>query len=353
MSRLHLVGAAKNRAEAPARGGSGIEFSPRACVLAPVNSPFPAKPRIAIVGAGALGTYYGALLAKSGHDVHFLARTGRAALLARGIRIKTPSARIHVRKVQAYGATEEIGPCDLVIVALKATANDQLRRLLPPLLHENTVVLTLQNGLGVEEPVAEVVGAARTAGAICYIGATRTAPGVVECLFPGLMAIGEFGRAKDERTQAIVTLFNRAGVKCEAHDNLEEQRWRKLVWNVPFNGIAIAAGGITTDLIMADEGLRALARRLMEEIVDAAAKFGHVIPRSFVELQFERTAKIGRYRPSSLIDCEEGREVEIEEIWGEPVRRAKSVGAAVPRLEMLYWLIRHKLAARKPAKRRR
>ncbi|HEX2861132.1 MAG TPA: ketopantoate reductase C-terminal domain-containing protein, partial [Lacunisphaera sp.] len=138
----------------------------------------------------------------------------------------------------------------------------------------------------------------------------------------------------------------RAGVKCNAQDNLEAQRWHKLVWNVPFNGLATVAGGITTDVLIADEGLRLLARRLMEEVVEAAAKFGHEISRSFVDLQFERTAKMGPYRPSSLIDFEEGRDMEIEEIWGEPVRRAKSVGAAVPRMEMLYWLIRQRLAAR-------
>lgn len=318
-----------------------------------VNPPFPAKPRIAIVGTGALGTYYGARLAKAGHDVHFLVRTGRAGILVRGLKIKMPSMRIHVKKIQAYASCAEIGPCDLVIVAVKATANEALKKLLPPLLHEHTVVLTLQNGLGVEEPVAEMVGAKRIAGAICYIGANRTAPGVVECSFPGLMMIGEFGRPAADRTHAIAAMFNKAGLKCEAHDNLEGQRWQKLVWNVPFNGIAIAAGGITTDVIMADEGLRTLARRLMEEIVETAAKFGHPIPQSFIELQFERTAKIGKYRPSSLVDFQEGRPVELEEIWGVPVRRAKSVGAAVPRLEMLYWLIRRKLAARKTAKKKR
>ena len=127
----------------------------------------------------------------------------------------------------------------------------------------------------------------------------------------------------------------------------DPQRWHKLVWNVPFNGLAIAAGGVTTDRIMADEGLRTLARRLMEEIVEAAAKFGHAIPRSFVDLQFERTAKIGGYRPSSLIDFEAGRDVEVEEIWGEAVRRARKVGVAVPRLEMLYALIRHMVEGRK------
>ena len=321
--------------------------------VAHVSSDFPAKPRIAIIGAGALGCYYGARLAKAGYDVHFLIRSGRAAIMAQGIRIKTPTERIHLRKPQVYGTAAEIGGCDLVIVALKATANDQLARMLPPLMGEHTVVLTLQNGLGVEEPVAEVVGGEHVLGAICYIGSYRTAPGMIKCTFPGLMMIGEFGRPVQERTRDVAAVFNKAGVKAEAHENLEEQRWKKLVWNVPFNGLAIAAGSVTTDVLLADDGMRLLARRLMEELVDAAAKFGHVIPRSFVDAQFDRTEKMGTYRPSSLTDYEDGRAVELEEIWGEPVRRAKSVGVPVPRLEMLYWLIKRLLAARDERARKR
>ena len=273
--------------------------------------------------------------------------------MVKGIRIKTPSERLHLRKPQVYGSTAEIGVCDLVIVAIKATGNEQLARMLPPLMGENTIVLTLQNGLGVEEPVAEIVGGEHVLGAICYIGCYRTGPGLIHCTFPGLVAVGEFGRPVQKRTRDIATLFNKAGVKTEAHDNLEEQRWRKLVWNVPFNGLAIAAGGVTTDVLLADEGIRLLARRLMDELVDAAAKFGHVIPRSFLDAQFERTEKMGAYRPSSLTDYEDGRAVEVEEIWGEPVRRAKSVGVPVPRLEMLYWLIKRLLSARASRKRRR
>lgn len=310
-----------------------------------MSASFPERPRIAIIGVGALGCYYGARLVKAGEDVHFLARTGRAALTARGLKVKTPTERITARKIQVYASSAEIGPCDLVIIATKATANVSLKSVLPPLLKPETVVLTLQNGLGVEEPIAEVVGPGRVIGAICYIGCMRTAPGVVDCSFPGLMTIGKFGKPAGERTYAVAALWRRAGVKCSAQDNLELQRWHKLVWNVPFNGLAIVAGA-TTDVLLADEGLRMLARRIMEEVVEAAAKFGHDIPRSFVDLQFERTAQMGAYRPSSLIDFEEGRDLEIEEIWGEPVRRAKSVGAAVPRMEMLYWLIKEKQAAR-------
>lgn len=317
-----------------------------------MNAPFPSKPRVAVLGAGALGLYYGARLAKAGVDVHFLVRSGRAAVLARGIRIKEPADRLHLKKVQAYGSTEEIGPCDLVLVALKATDNSALAKLLPPLLGPATLVLTLQNGLGVEEPVANIVGPDRVMGALCFIASERKSPGVVDCRFPGMMTIGKFGKPAGERTHAVAALFRRSGVKCDAQDNLEAMRWRKLVWNMPFNGLAIAAGGVTTDVIMADEGLRTLARRLMEEVVEAAAKFGHEIPRSFIDLQFERTAKMGGYRPSSLIDFLDGRPIELEEIWGEPVRRAKAVGAPVPRLEMLYWMLRHCIAARKGRKKK-
>lgn len=314
-----------------------------------MSTSFPDKPRIAIVGAGALGCYYGARLVKAGEDVHFLVRSNRAALMAQGLKVKSPTERITARKIQVYASPAEIGPCDLVVIATKATGNEALKTILPALLKPDTVVLTLQNGLGVEEPIAEIAGPDRVIGAICYIGCTRTAPGVVNCSFPGLMTIGKFGKPAGERTQAVAAMWRRAGIKCNAQDNLESQRWHKLVWNVPFNGLAIVAGGITTDVLLADEGLKLLARRLMEEIADAAAKFGHEIPRSFLDLQFERTAKMGAYRPSSLIDFEEGREVEVEEIWGEPVRRAKAVGAAVPRVEMLYWMIKQRLNARQAA----
>lgn len=319
-----------------------------------MSANLPANPRIAIVGTGALGCYYGARLAKAGNDVHFLVRSGRAAIMARGIRVKTPVERFTLKKVLTHSTAEDIGPCDLVIVTVKATANAALAKLLPPLMGPNTLVLTLQNGLGVEEPVAEVVGGDRVLGAICFVGVTRTAPGVVQCSFAGLVMLGEFGRPAQARTREVASLFEKADVKCEAQDNLEELRWKKLVWNVPFNGLAIAGGGITTDVLMADEGLKTLARRLMEEILEAAAKFGHTIPRSFMDLQFDRTSKLGKYEPSSLIDFREGRPIELEEIWGEPVRRAKSVGVPVPRLEMLYWLIKRLLAAReKTAKKRR
>jgi 2-dehydropantoate 2-reductase len=134
----------------------------------------------------------------------------------------------------------------------------------------------------------------------------------------------------------LVELFQRAGVRCEAVDDLAEARWRKLVWNVPFNGLTIAAGGVPTDRIMASPELEREARVLIDEVVGAAARFGYVIPAEFIELQLEHTRRMGAYKPSSLVDYLAGREVEVEAIWGEPLRRARAAGAAMPHLEELY-----------------
>jgi 2-dehydropantoate 2-reductase len=300
-----------------------------------------AQPRIAIIGAGAIGCYYGCRLAQAGEDVHFLLRSDFDAVRQNGrLRVTLPTGEIVVSPPQICRSTAEIGPCDLVIVALKTTANGVFEDSIRPLLHERTAILTLQNGLGSDERLAALFGAERVLGGLCFICVNRTAPGEILCIEPGTLAFAEFGRPAGERLRKVVALFERAGVRCTVGDNLAELRWKKLVWNVPFNGLAIAAGGITTDLILASAELEALVSVLMAEIIDAAARLGYAIPRSFIEKQIAITRPMGPYRPSSLIDYLEGREVEVESIWGEPLRRAQKAGAPVPRLEMLYALLK-------------
>jgi 2-dehydropantoate 2-reductase len=290
----------------------------------------------AIVGAGAIGLNYGVRLALAGADVRFLVRGDPAPLRDRGLRVVEKSRTLELRPAQVFARPEEIGPVDVVLVALKTTANAGLPRLLPPLVGPGTVVVTLQNGLGNEEFLAGIVGAERTLGGICFVASTRTGPGEVTCYHPGSIVLGEHGRPAADRTRALATAFAAAGVKCTAVDNLAEARWRKLVWNVPFNGLAIAAGGITTDRILADPALATEVRALMDEIAAGAERFGYVIPEKFIQGQIDATPPMGPYQPSSLVDFLAGRAVEVEAIWGEPLRRARAAGAAMPRLAALY-----------------
>ena len=292
--------------------------------------------KIAIVGSGAVGSYYGGMLAHAGEDVHFLLRSDLAAVQEKGLTIHTKGETVHLEKVHAHGSTAEIGPCDLVIIALKATANDALKELLPPLIGEKTALLTLQNGLGNEEFLTASWGAERVMGALCFVCLNRTGPGVIEHFDHGSISIGEYQRPAEERTRAVTQAFERAGIEAKAVDDLVTERWRKLLWNIPFNGLAIAAGGATVDQVLADEGLRTLARGLMGEALDAARRLGHEIPESFADFQIERSWSMGAYRASSLIDWEAGKPVEVEAIWGEPWRQGRNAGAEMGRLEMLY-----------------
>lgn len=293
--------------------------------------------RIAIVGAGALGSYYGARLALAGSDVRFLLRRELAAVRERGLTLREKDATRHLTPVAAFSIPEEIGPVDLVIVTLKTTANGALAALLPPLLQADTAVLTLQNGLGNEEHIASLVGAERVLGGLCYIAVTRGAPGELECFHtPGAMALGEFGRPAGERGHAIADLLAQAGMKLRVFDHLAEARWQKLIWNIPFNGLAIARGGLTTDRILGDAAIAAEVRPLMDEVAGAGRALGFEVPEHFIQAQIDITPPLGAYAPSSLIDFLAGREVEVDAIWGEPLRRAQAAGIAMPRLARLH-----------------
>jgi 2-dehydropantoate 2-reductase len=294
---------------------------------------------IAILGSGALGLTYGVRLALAGHDVRFLARSDLPAIRARGsviARFAQTHETVELRPVAAFATTDEIGPVDFAFVTLKTTANASLDRLLPPLTSTDTAVLTLQNGLGPDEQIASVIGPERVLSGLAIVGATRTAPGEVTVYRAGHIQFGEFTGAPTDRTHRFAALLNDAGIEARVVDEVVAARWRKLVWNVPFNGLAIAAGGLTTDRILADPTLLARARRLMSDVQRVAAAHGIAIDDAFLEEQIAVTRRMEPYRPSSLVDYLAGRAVELESIWGEPLRRAQAKHVAVPELARLY-----------------
>lgn len=299
--------------------------------------------KIAIIGSGAIGCYYGARLAQSGHNVHFLMRSDLEAVRINGLRIQSVAGDFHLDQVNCHGSTEEIGPCDLVIVALKATANDSLEPLLKPLIHDQTMVLTLQNGLGNEEKLAAIVGAEKVLGGLCFVCINRTGAGVIEHIAQGQINLGEFSGEPQERTHAIAESLRQSLIPCNVEHSLPLARWRKLVWNIPFNGLSIAAGGVDTEIMLADPALSRLIKDIMLEVISTAARLDLHLPPSLADDMIENTRRMGAYKTSSLIDYLDGREVELETIWLEPCRQAIAAGATVPRLEMLCDLLRFRL----------
>lgn len=304
---------------------------------------------IAVVGSGSIGLYYGGKLAADGHDVRFLLRSGYDEAQRDGIRIHSPSGGdVHLAQPQVFRTPEEIGPVDLVIVAVKATANAALPSLLPPLLHADTALLTLQNGLGGDEFLADLFGAERVLGGLCFVCLTRRTASGVDHVGRGTISIGEYGRAPLPRTRWVVEVFAATGIHTRLVDDLANERWRKLAWNIPFNGLAVAAGGRTTDQILADPALHAECRALMDEVIAAANALGHAIEQEYADFHLERTWPMGPYKPSTLVDWLSGHELEIEPIWGEPLRKAKAAGIAMPHLARLYESLKEKAVTRPP-----
>ena len=301
---------------------------------------------VAIVGSGAVGLYYGARLAAAGEDVRFLLRSDFAAISRDGLKVASVHGDLDLPKVKAFRSAAEIGPVDLVIVAWKATSNDQLAAVLPPLLHANTQVLTLQNGLGNCESIASIVGPARVLGGLCFVCINRSAPGQVVHSAGGRVSLGEWQPDGAGRAAELERRFKAAKIQAVAVDDLAKAQWDKLVWNIPFNGLSVAEGGVTTDRLLATPQGEAKLRALMGEVVAAAQALGLDLSEDLIDFHIERTRPMGPYRTSSMIDFVEGREVEVGPIWDEPLRRARAAEVAMPLTEQLLRGIHEQLAER-------
>ncbi|MGC3991000.1 MAG: 2-dehydropantoate 2-reductase [Chthoniobacteraceae bacterium] len=236
--------------------------------------------KIAIVGSGALGSYYGAKLAHAGYNVHFLLRSDYEHVREHGLAVRSPGGGIQLSQVNAHAGPEDIGPCDVVLIALKTTGNEALAKLIPPLLGPETMLVTLQNGLGNEELLAAQFGEQRVLGGLCFVCLNRVASGVIEHYGHGTLSLGEFRRSSQQRTHFLAAAFRESGIETHVVENLVTERWRKLVWNIPFNGLSIVARA-NVEEVLGNFALEKLARTLMEETIAGAADTGARNPPRF------------------------------------------------------------------------
>jgi 2-dehydropantoate 2-reductase len=297
--------------------------------------------KIAVVGSGAIGIYYGARLAAAGEDVTFLLRSDFEYVREHGLPIDSVGGDFLLENVRCEKLTSEIGEVDLVIIAWKTTANKNAEEIITPLIGENTRLLVLQNGLGNCEYYAGLFGAERILGGLCFVCINRVSPGHVQHTASGLIRIGSYSGAKCP--DGLIETCVRSGFPCEWVGSLEKAQWMKLVWNIPFNGLAIAEGGVDTAQLLGELDLENELRALMNEVLLCAAAYGHIIDPGFIDHQIKITRPMGAYKPSSMIDFVAGLPVEVEAIWGEPLRRAKAKNVPVPRMEILYQRICNQL----------
>lgn len=297
--------------------------------------------RVAVVGAGAVGCYYGARLAEAGHEVHFLLRRDYEAVAAGGLHVRSIDGDIDLERPSIARTSAEIGPVEWVVVALKATALEAARELVAPCVGETTRILALMNGLGVEERLASWFPGTPVFGGLAFTCINRGEPGTIHHLDYGPVTIGHLGDDAEELARGL-ELWRGAKVEVPAAPSLLAARWQKLCWNVPFNGLTVTCGGVTTDVVMGDEELRAAAEGLMRELceagnadLEALGSAARLDVDAVVESMMTRTEAMAAYRPSTMIDFVEGREMEVEAIFEAPLRRASELGVATPLLAMI------------------
>jgi 2-dehydropantoate 2-reductase len=295
---------------------------------------------IAIIGAGAVGGYYGSLLQLCGQNVHFLLHNDFDHVKQHGLIVESPRGNFKLPHVSAFNSPKSMPPCDLVIVALKTIDNALLPSILPYVCTKDSLVLILQNGLGSEESVSACFDAGRILSGLCFLCSNKVGPGHIRHMDYGLITLGDYRydglpAGITPRLKEIGSVMRSAGIPIQTVEDLHHARWKKLIWNIPFNGLTVTHNTLT-DQLLKHSATRRLCRTLMEEVAAAAASCARPIDKGFIDKMIADTERMTPYAPSMKLDFDQGRPMEVEAIYGNPVRAAKSAGTAMPATEDLY-----------------
>jgi len=304
--------------------------------------------RYGIIGTGAIGGFYGARLARSGAEVHFLLHSDYDYVREHGLQVDSCDGNFHLDSPHVYRDTREMPQCDVVLVGLKSTNNHMLPRLLPPLLKEDTLVVLIQNGIGVEQDVQRMFPGTWLAAGLAFICSAKTEPGRVSHQCYGSINIANYSCPDPQPVGQVIAHLHQAGIEAQEVE-YATARWRKAVWNMPFNGMTVALH-CQTDELMRHPATRRLIREQMMEIVCASRALGvEGVDEPFVEKMLTMTDAMTPYSPSMRLDWDHRRPMELDYIYTRPLQIAREAGSPMPRLEMLEAELRFMQETRTPS----
>ena len=290
--------------------------------------------RYGIIGTGAIGGYYGAKLAHAGEEVHFLLHSDYEYVKQHGLQVDSCDGSFHLDNVNVYQHAGDMPQCDVVLVGLKSVNNNKLQSLLSPLLHGETLVVLIQNGIGVEEDVQKMFPGVQLAAGLAFICSAKTQPGLVSHQCYGSINLANYSCQDEALMQTVVDEFRAAGIETGLVE-YHEARWKKAVWNMPFNGMTVALH-TQTDKLLKNPSTRQLIREQMMEVVRTAQHLGvKNLDESFVDKMIETTDAMTPYSPSMRLDYDFHRPMEIYYLYTRPLEIARASGCPMPKLEML------------------
>ena len=290
--------------------------------------------RYGIIGTGAIGGYYGGKLAHAGKEVHFLLHRDYEFVKQHGLQVDSCDGSFHLDHPNVYGKVEDMPLCDVVLVGLKSVNNHMLPGLLKPLLHQDSLVVLIQNGIGLEDDLQQKMPGVAIAAGLAFICSAKTEPGRVDHQCYGSINFGNYSCKEEGMVPQVVEDFTAAGV--EAHlVEYQEARWKKAVWNMPFNGMTVALD-TQTDKLLAFPDTEQLIFEQMMEVIEAAQHLGvKNIDESFAHKMIATTKEMTPYSPSMKLDFDFHRPMEIHYLYSRPIEEARKAGFRMPKLEML------------------
>lgn len=293
------------------------------------------KARIAVMGAGAVGGYFGARLAGAGNEVAFIARGRHLEVMRKeGLRVKSLNGDLHVQS-RFTSDPKEIGPVDLVLVCVKSYSTEEAAKKLAPLVGKETIILSLQNGVDNPDKIASMWGKSRTMAGVVYIAAEVLAPGRIGHSAGGRIVLGELDGEVGEKTKAVHQLFADVQVPCTISTEIRKIMWGKLVWNAPFCAIACLTRATAQEIVESDS-LKEVAIGCMGEVREAAKFLGIDLAPSVIEEALKLSRGLGNFKPSMLQDLEAGKPLEYEAFNGVVLNLLRRVGKEAPINQTFY-----------------
>ena len=298
--------------------------------------------RIAIMGSGGTGGYFGGLLAGAGEEVTFIARGAHLeALRLRGLTVKSRLAGDFTLPVRATDTPNDVGPVDLILFCVKTYDTDTAAESIRPLIGADRMVLSLQNGVENAERIARITGHNSGLGAVAYVVSAIEAPGVIaQTAGPGKILLGELAGGMSARTERLHSVLQMAEIAAEVHPHIRVAIWQKFLFICAFSGVT-ALTRVPIGAILTDQVTHALFRGTLEEVEAVARGDGIELPEDCVEQAMATAEAVEPWGRGSLYhDLAGGRYLELESLNGEVVRRGREHGVSTPLNFAIYAALR-------------
>ncbi|MBA1145868.1 2-dehydropantoate 2-reductase [Ectothiorhodospiraceae bacterium WFHF3C12] len=298
--------------------------------------------RVLVVGAGAIGSFYGAILHRAGAEVSVVCRSDVGVVREGGFRIKSrPLGDLSFRPAQVHASVDEVERSpDYLLLCVKVLDGVDRAALIAPAVGPRTAIVLIENGIGIEREVAEAFPGNPLISALGMVGVSRTGPGEILHNHYGRLVLGDYPSGAGERARHLGALLDAGGVTGEVSEDVVTARWAKCLWNTAFNPLSVLGGGADTATMTGSESTDQLLRALMIEICAVAAADGHPLDEGLIDGYLERTRTFPGYRNSMALDYLNGRPLELDAILGNVLRIAAERGVEVPRLDTIYRSIR-------------